>query len=495
MNVLVTGGTGVVGLSTVTALLRHGHDVRLVSRHAERDARRWPEGVEAWPGDVADPDSIRGSADGCDAVLHLVAVVDESPPEGTFDRVNVRGTRHIVREAERAGVQKLVFVSSLGCERGSSPYHQSKRAGEKIVRDFDGDWVIVRPGTVYGPGDEQISLLLMMMRTLPAIPVLGGGDDTFQPIWHEDLAEALVRVLERGDVGRQTFDIAGPEVTSQNDLIERMSTITSRNPVRVPLPDVLAKAGIRALGAVGIDVPFSDSQLAMLREGNVIANPEANALTEILDVPPTSLQRGLELLADVQDEQLPDEGVGPLTRKRFWADIQGSRHDPDALLEYFRAHVNELTPGFIEVGAEPGTPSVVEEGTTLTLSLPLRGHVQVRVAEASDRRITLLTIAGHPLAGAVRFLFEYHGADIRFEIQVYGRPANAVDFVAMRTVGDFVQGRAWEAVVDNVVRATGGEARDGIKSESRSLSDDEARSVEAWLDAVVARLKREEVAR
>jgi uncharacterized protein YbjT (DUF2867 family) len=495
MNVLVTGGTGVVGLSTVTALLRHGHDVRLVSRHAERDARRWPEGVEAWPGDVADPDSIRGSADGCDAVLHLVAVVDESPPEATFDRVNVRGTRHIVREAERAGVQKLVFVSSLGCERGSSLYHQSKRAGEKIVRAFDGDWVIVRPGSVYGPGDEQISLLLTMMRTLPAIPVLGGGDDTFQPIWHEDLAEALVRVLERGDVGRQTFDIAGPEVTSQNELIERLSTITSRNPVCVPLPDFLAKAGIRALGAVGINVPFSDSQLSMLREGNVIADPEANALTEILDVPPTSLQRGLELLADVQDEQLPDEGVGPLTRKRFWADIQGSRHDPDALLEYFRAHVNELTPGFIEVGAEPGTPSVVEEGTTLTLSLPLRGHVQVRVAEASDRRITLLTIAGHPLAGAVRFLFEYHGADIRFEIQVYGRPANAVDFVAMRTVGDFVQGRAWEAVVDNVVRATGGEARDGIKSESRSLSDDEARSVEAWLDAVVARLKREEVAR
>ena len=63
-----------------------------------------------------------------------------------------------------------------------------------------------------------------------------------------------------------------------------------------------------------------------------------------------------------------------------------------------------MTPGFVEVGAEPGTPNVVEEGATLTLSLPLRGHIQVRVAEASDRRITLLTLSGHPLAGAVRFL-------------------------------------------------------------------------------------------
>ena len=495
MKVLVTGGTGVVGVGAVTALARRGHDVRLLSRHAEHDARRWPEGVEPWPGDVADAESIRGAADGCDVVLHLVAVVDESPPEATFDRVNVRGTRNIVREAERAGVRKLVFVSSLGCDRGSSAYHQSKRAGEKIVRSFDGDWVIVRPGSVYGPGDEQISLLLKMIRTLPAIPVLGGGDDTFQPIWHEDLAEALVRVVERDDLAREELDIAGPEVTSQNDLIERLSRITARNPVRVPLPDFLAKAGIRALGVVGIDVPFSDSQLAMLREGNVIADPQANALGDVLGVTATSLDRGLELLADAQEEQLPDAGVGPLTRKRFWADIQRSHLNPDGLFEYFRTHVNELTPGFIDVGAEPGTPSVIEEGATLTLSLPLRGHIQVRVAEASERRITMLTIAGHPLAGAVRFLFDYNGPNVRFEVQVYDRPANTFDFVAMRAVGDFVQNRTWEMVVDNVVRAAGGEARDGVKSESDLLSADEARSVESWLDALVTKTKREEVAR
>jgi uncharacterized protein YbjT (DUF2867 family) len=494
MKVLVTGGTGVVGVGAVTALVRHGHDVRLVSRHAEHDVGRWTDAVEAWVGDVADPESIRGSADGCDAVLHLVAVVDESPPDATFDRVNVRGTRNIVREAERAGVPKLVFVSSLGCARGSSAYHQSKRAGEKIVRGFDGDWIIVRPGSVYGPGDEQISLLLKMIRALPAIPVLGGGEDTFQPIWHEDLAEALARAVERADLAREELDIAGLEITSQNDLIDRLSQITGRHPVRVPLPDFLAKAGVRALGVVGIDVPFGDSQLAMLREGNVIGDPEANALAKVLGVTPTSLQQGLELLADVQEEQLPHEGVGPLQRRRFWADIERSRHDPDSLFDYVRTHVNELTPDFVEVGAEPGTPSAIEEGSTLTLSLPLRGHVQVRVAEASDRRITLLTVAGHPLAGAVRFLFDYHGPDVRFEIQAYDRAANTLDFVAMRALGDFVQSRTWQAVVENVVRAAGGEARGGVKSESRPLSADEARAVESWMDAVVTKIKREEVA-
>ena len=495
MKVLVTGGTGVVGAGAVTALVRHGHEARVLSRHADRDAQRWPDGVDAWPGDVADADSISGSADGCDAVLHLAAIVDESPPDVTFDRVNVRGTRSVVREAERARVRKLLFVSSLGSEHGSSPYHQSKRAGERIVRNFDGDWIIVRPGSVYGPGDEQVSLLLKMIRTMPAIPLLGDGEDTFQPIWYEDLAEALVRALERDDLARETLDVAGPEVTSQNDLIDRLAAITARDPVRVPLPDFLAKAGMRALGALGIDVMLNDSQLAMLREGNVIADPSANALTNVLGVRPTPLQRGLELLADVQVEQLPDRGIGSLKRKRFWADIERSRHGPDSLFDYVRHHLGELTPDIVEVGAEPGTPNVIDEGTTLTLALPLRGHVQVRVAEASDRRITLLTVEGHPLAGAVRLLFEHYGAAVRFEIQVFDRAANVLDFVMMRTLGDAVQNRTWKAVVENVVRASGGEARDGVESESGSLDEEEARSIEAWLDALVATLKRQEVAR
>src|SRR5688500_5353773 len=89
MKVLVTGGSGVVGQSAITALLKRGHAVRLLSRGAAEDVKAWPAGVESWPGDVASPASVAGSADGCQVVLHLVGVVDEAPPERTFDRVNV----------------------------------------------------------------------------------------------------------------------------------------------------------------------------------------------------------------------------------------------------------------------------------------------------------------------------------------------------------------------------------------------------------------------
>mgnify|MGYP006200679147 CR=1 FL=1 len=158
----------------------------------------------------------------------------------TFDAVNVAGTQNMVREAERAGVRKFVYVSSLGAQTGQSPYHQSKRRGEAIVRQFTGAWVIARPGNVYGPGDEQISLLLRMVRSLPVLPTIGDGSQRFQPIWHEDLAEALAIAVERDDIANRELDLAGAEITSQNDLVQRLTRITRRDVPQVPVPELLA---------------------------------------------------------------------------------------------------------------------------------------------------------------------------------------------------------------------------------------------------------------
>ena len=162
MRILVTGGTGVVGQAAVTALLEEGHKVRLLSRNADRDARRWEARVEAFPGDVSKASTLRGAADDCDAILHVVGIVGDPPPGLTLDAVNVDGTRNIIAETERARVGKLIFVSSLGAERGESDYHRSKFRAEQAVKKFRGGWIIIRPGNVYGPGDDEISLLLRM---------------------------------------------------------------------------------------------------------------------------------------------------------------------------------------------------------------------------------------------------------------------------------------------------------------------------------------------
>ena len=492
MQILVTGGSGVVGVGTVTELLKRGHHVRLLARHASDDARQWPSGVTPIVGDVSDVASIRGAADGCDAVLHVAGIVEESPPAVTFRKVNVEGTANIVAEAERAGVRRFVFVSSLGALEGASDYHRSKREAERIVERFAGNWTICRPGNVYGPGDGQISVMLRLVRGVTSlVPRIGTGDQTFQPIWWEDLAAALASVVEREDLARQALDLAGGEITSQNDLHQRMSRITGREVQSVPVPEMLATLGARAISMVGWKIPLGDSELQMLKEGNTIREGQPNGL-EILGITPTPLDVGLRQLAELQPEQLPSQGIGALKRKRFWADIVGSKHSPDTLFTLFRTHFDDVTPVFVDAKAEPRTSDVIEEGETITLALPMRGHVQVKVAALEPRRVTLLTLEGHPLAGAVRFLCEPRGSATRFQVEVYDRPANVIDFIAMRAVGDRLQDHTWAHVVDRMVQISGGSAPSGVEHESDTLDDDEAAAIERWCEEIAMRAKRAE---
>lgn len=491
MRVLVTGGTGVVGTAAVQALLEHGHTVRLLSRHADDDARQWPHRVEAFAGDVGDAASILGSGDACDAVLHLAAIVAEHPPDALFQRVNVDGTRHVLAEAERARVARLVFISSLGADRGDSAYHRSKREGERLARSFSGNWSIVRPGNVYGHGDEQVSLMLEMMRSLPAVPIVGDRSTCFQPIWADDVGEALARAVERTDLGERILEIAGDEQISMHDLADHFARITRRDPLRIPVAGTIAELALRAAEKLGIDLPVDSGQLTMLYEGNVIAEPSRNALRSVFGIAPTSLDVGLGRLADSLPEMLPEEGVGGMTRKRFWADIAGCGRSAEDLFDDFRRRFSELTPWHVTVGSEPGTSLEPRAGESLTLGLPLRGHVQVRVEEVTPRSMTFVTLVGHPLAGAVRFLCEPWGELVRFEIQVYDRAANVGDWLALNPIGARLQGLTWRRSVRRVVAESGGAAIDGVQHESARLDDDEAARVNDWLEDLIMARRRE----
>jgi nucleoside-diphosphate-sugar epimerase len=500
MRILVTGGTGVIGRPTVDRLVERGHIVRLLSRQAERDAGLWAEGVEAHPGSVTDPGRVLHAADRCDVVLHIAGIVAEDPPELTFALVNVEGTRRLLEEARRAGVPRFVYVSSLGADRGRSDYHTSKREAEALVRQFDGDWLILRPGNVYGPGDEVISTLLEMVRTLPAIPTVGMGDQPFQPIFADDLAECLVAAVVRGTPSRVALELAGNEVTSTVGILEILSDITGKDPPRIPLPSMLVERGVEVAGALGVDLPISQDVLTMLAEENVLDPGTPNALTDVFGVQPTPLRVGLERLADALPERLPSEGVGPLYRHRYWADIRASQLDADALFRVVCQEFGALAPeGLLRVDVEGRGSTCLEPGATLTLEIPLRGTIQVRVAEVQDRAATSVTLAGHPLSGVIRFLVrEPVSRDgppgLRFEVRSYFRGSNFADGAVMATVGRPLQDATWRGMVEAVVRRSGGEATGGVHSDQHTLSAEEAAHVESWVDALVLRQQQRDPA-
>ena len=483
MKIIVTGGSGVIGQGVIPELLSRGNEVRLLSRHASDDVKQW-DGVESFDGDVSDAATITGAASGCDAVVHIAGIVTEEPPEQTFERVNVGGTRNILAEATRAGVKRFVYVSSLGADSGTSEYHQSKRDSEAFVQQSGLAWTIVRPGSVYGPGDEVISMILKMVRALPAVPVVDSGDQEFQPIWFEDLAKVLAETLEHADLAGQILEAAGPEITTTNDLLRRFAEITDRKPLRIPVPKALARLTSRLTSLV-VKPPVDESKLAMLGEQNVVHGRNA---IEVLGIATTPLDQGLRILADALPEELPEEGVGSLQHKKFYADISGSRLGAVALMREFREHVNDFMP--IEFAAEPGAPERIEKGVTLTGSLPLRGHFQVRVEVAEPTHVVFATLEGHPLAGLVEFTTT-EADGVRFAIDVYSRASNFFDLIAVRTLGGPAQAANWRAVVQRVIDASGGTS-DGVHEEKETLKDDAAARVEERVKTMVQDRKREE---
>jgi NADH dehydrogenase len=500
MKILVTGGTGVIGAGAIPALLRAGHEVRLLSRHADRDAPGFPEGVEAFVADIADPLPLRSAVAGCDCVLHIAGIVDEVPPEVTFEKSNVEGTRHLLDAAAAAGEPFFIFISSLGADRGESDYHRSKLRAEEHVKTYPGSWLILRPGNVYGPGDETISMLLKMVRALPVVPMVDSGDQPFQPLWFADLGEAIAQAVDKPDLAGSILELAGPERTTTNDIVGRVAAITGRSPTRLPVPSWLAQMGAEALEAfggsgkkllrdAGLEAPLNPAKLSMLREGSVIPEPHLNAMLTKFDVTLTSLADGLAALADMMPEMLPGSGVGKIKQATYSAEIVNSQYSAAELIARVCDNIADVMP--IEFAAEPGVPRRADPGVTLTADIMGRGHVQVRLVERSETRVTFVTVEGHPLAGVMQMHAEDLPDAVRFSVHTAAQPATALDWVAMKVVGEAMQAENWRNVVRRVVQLSGGGAPADVWLDAHPMDENEQRDLAAWIDRLVKERQRE----
>ena len=202
-------------------------------------------------------------------------------------------------------------------------------------------------------------------------------------------------------------------------------------------------------------------------------------------VTPIGIDQGLQRIVQTLAEVTPAEGVGSLEVKRFAVDIQGSRYDAAELLRRFRARFKEVMA--IKVGVEPAAPDVqLEPGEVLTMALPGRGHVQVRVEHVQEDQVIVGTLRGHAVAGIVRFSTRTLADGVRFEVMTCDRPANALDWIALTLGGAQLQNANWAAVVRNVSQLAGGTAGE-VRRDQRKLSADEAGAVEGWIEALIRR--------
>jgi NADH dehydrogenase len=276
MNVFLTGATGFIGGYILRELARAGHSVRCLVRGKPRQLDVESMDVEQVEGNVIDPATLRGTMTGCEAVIHLVGIIEEKPSKGmTFTRVHYEGTKAVVNEALESGISRFIHMSANGARSdGVSGYQTSKWKAEEYVRSAGFDaWTIFRPSTIFGdPGTEHPEFATRLARTLvkpfPVLPVFGDGTFEMQPISAEETASAFVQALTVEAARGTSYCTAGQERMSFNEVLDRITdAVGHARKKKVPQPISLIRPIVHTMGRTGL-LPITPDQFEMLVEGN-----------------------------------------------------------------------------------------------------------------------------------------------------------------------------------------------------------------------------------
>jgi dihydroflavonol-4-reductase len=321
MRVFVTGGSGFIGGHVVRRLRERGDEVRALVRDPLRSQELRELGCEPIGGSLTDSAAIRDGIGGCDAAIHGAAVYEVGIPQSrhrAMYEANVVGTENVLRAALEGGLERVVYVSTVGAfgnthgqvvdeayrhsgREFTSYYEQTKYEAHEIARRLIAEGlpcVIVQPGGVYGPGDhsaigKQMSDFLAGRMPLVPFPDLG-----MNLVHVEDVAAGVLLALDKGALGESY--VLGGEITTMRGMMDALAVASDRRPPRGNVPTAVMKA-LAPLGPIVGKVMGQPSNLRELissADGVTFWATDAKARSE-LGYAPRDLEEGLpEIVAE-----------------------------------------------------------------------------------------------------------------------------------------------------------------------------------------------------
>jgi NADH dehydrogenase len=273
-TITVFGGTGFLGRRLVLRLAAGGASLRVAVRHPDPapSALRTAglNQITLFSADVRNQASVAAAVAGADAAVNAVSAYVEKGGV-SFAAVHERGAETVAREAAAAGVARLVLVSGIGADpKSGSPYIRARGRGELAVQQAFPGATIVRPGAMFGPGDALFGTLADLARLLPVLPLIGGGRTRLQPVYVEDVAEAVARMFADPGTAGQTYELAGPGVYTMRELVKITLRLIGRRRLLVPVPFAVAMVQARLFERLP-SPPLTTSQVDLLRTDNVVS--------------------------------------------------------------------------------------------------------------------------------------------------------------------------------------------------------------------------------
>ena len=271
--VTIFGGSGFVGTQVVQLLARAGYRVRVAVRRPDLAGHLRPLGgvgqVVPMQANLRNADSVMAAVRGAAVVINLAAVGVEKGKQ-RFRGINVMGARRVAEAAKAAGVHTLVHMSVIGADENSpSLFARSRALGEAEVKAAFPDAIVVRPSVIFGTGDTFFNKLGLIGRMLPVMPLFG-GKTKFQPVYVGDVAEAIAQAAMGKLKAGKTYELGGPDVLTNRELVERVLRDTNRSNPILPLPGFVGQILAFPMGILPKPL-VTGEQITLMQIDNVVS--------------------------------------------------------------------------------------------------------------------------------------------------------------------------------------------------------------------------------
>ncbi len=281
--ITVVGGSGFLGRYVVKQLAQSGFRVRVLCRHPSKAFFLKPMGdvgqIAIDYVDLGKPESLKAKLANSYAVINLVGILAESGRQ-KFSRIQAQGAEKLAQEAKAANVKYFVQLSALGVDKATgSKYAKSKLAGEQAIKAIYPHAVILRPSLIFGAEDNFFNQFAALSRFLPFLPAIGGSKPHFQPVYVDDVAQAVVKAVTDPATHGKIYELGGPEVFSFMQLLRLVGVYSGFGRKLIPVPFAMASFGAFFVQNIP-GAPITADQVALLKYDNVLSG-ELPGLAEL----------------------------------------------------------------------------------------------------------------------------------------------------------------------------------------------------------------------
>ena len=252
MQILVTGITGYVGGALAPRLRRDGHDLVGLARDPSRAALDAP--VPLVRGDVLSGVGLEEALEGVDVAYYLIHSMERASNGGFADREEL-GARNFAQAAEAAGVRRVVYLGGIVPAGPISSHMASRLRVEEVLLDAVPDSVALRASIVVGARSRSFRFLVRLVERVPVVPLLPWSSNRTQPIDGRDMLEFLARAATEPAAGGRSFDVAGPDVLTYGQMIERIRDLLVLGRPSIPLPISMTAVASRVAAAIAGEDP------------------------------------------------------------------------------------------------------------------------------------------------------------------------------------------------------------------------------------------------